>query len=142
MKGKALFSGFPSSWGRSISFTVALILAVLLATPFADAQSTGGRIRGTVTDPSGGAVVGATVTLINEGTHATRDAQTGANGEYVFLEVPVGTYEIDATSQGFKKSARKAVPLNLNEVATADLVLQVGGSTDVVEVAGDRKSVV
>jgi len=136
MKGKALFSGFPSSWGRSISFTVALILAVLLATPFADAQSTGGRIRGTVTDPSGGAVVGATVTLINEGTHATRDAQTGANGEYVFLEVPVGTYEIDATSQGFKKSARKAVPLNLNEVATADLVLQVGGSTDVVEVTG------
>src|SRR5439155_21060806 len=136
MKGKALFSGFPSSWGRSISFTVALILAVLLATPFADAQSTGGRIRGTVTDPSGGAVVGATVTLINEGTHATRDAQTGANGEYVFLELPVGTYEIDATSQGFKKSARKAVPLNLNEVATADLVLQVGGSTDVVEVTG------
>src|SRR5438045_8684187 len=122
MKGKALFSGFPSSWGRSISFTVALILAVLLATPFADAQSTGGRIRGTVTDPSGGAVVGATVTLINEATHATRDVQTGANGEYIFLEVPVGSYEVDLASQGFKKYARKGVPLNLNEAISVDVV--------------------
>src|SRR6266581_2213248 len=130
MKGKALFLGFLSSCGRTISFTVALILAVLLAAPFADAQSTGGRIRGTITDPSGGAVVGATVSLINEGTHATRDVQTGANGEYIFLEVPVGSYEIDVTSQGFKKYARKGVPLNLNEAVSVDVALQIGGSTD------------
>src|SRR5436309_2895062 len=54
----------------------------------------------------------------------------------VFLEVPVGTYEIDATSQGFKKSTRKGIVLNLNEVVSVDLTLQVGGSTDVVEVTG------
>jgi hypothetical protein len=104
--------------------------------PFAEAQSTGGRIRGTVTDASGGAVVGATVTLINEATRASRGVETGANGEYVFLEVPVGTYEIDVTGQGFKKSARKGIPLNLNEVINVDVVLQVGGSMDVVEVTG------
>jgi len=51
---------------------------------FASAQSTGGRIRGTVIDPSGSAVPAANVTLINEANHATREVQTGANGEYVF----------------------------------------------------------
>src|SRR5881392_903885 len=136
MKARGFFLGFPSLCGRSIPFLISLILAISLAAPLADAQSTGGRIRGTVTDPSGGAVVGATVTLINEATHATRDVQTGANGEYIFLEVPVGSYEVDLASQGFKKYARKGVPLNLNEAISVDVVLQIGGSTDVVEVTG------
>lgn len=136
MKGKTFSRGLFSSCVRSISFFVSLILAMALAAPLARAQSTGGRIRGTVIDPSGGAVVGATVTLINEATHATREVQTGTNGEYVFLEVPIGTYEIDVVSQGFKKSARKGIALNLNEVVSVDISLQVGGSTDVVEVTG------
>jgi len=136
MKARGFFLGFPSLCGRSIPLALSLILALCLTAPFAYAQSTGGRIRGTVTDPSGGAVVGATVTLLNEATHATREAQTGANGEYIFLEVPVGTYEVDAASQGFKKYARKGIPLDLNEVITVDIALQVGGSTDVVEVTG------
>ncbi|HKW35464.1 MAG TPA: carboxypeptidase regulatory-like domain-containing protein [Candidatus Acidoferrum sp.] len=136
MKARVLFFGYPSLCGRSIPFLLFLILAISPAAPLADAQSTGGRIRGTVIDPSGGAVVGAMVTLINEATHATREAQTGANGEYVFLEVPVGTYEIGAVSQGFKKSTRKEIALNLNEVISVDISLQVGGSTEVVEVTG------
>lgn len=136
MKGKRFFLGVPSSCRSAALFTIILSLASVLAARFADAQSTGGRILGTVTDASGGAVVGATVTLVNEATHATRDAQTGANGEYIFLEVPVGSYEIDAASRGFKKYARKGIPLDLNQVVTVDIALEVGGSTDVVEVTG------
>src|SRR5260370_26226665 len=107
-----------------------------LAAPFAGAQSTGGRMRGTVTDSSGGAVPAANVTLINEANHSTRDVQSGANGEYIFIEIPVGSYEIDAASQGFKKYTRKGIVLNLNEVVSVDLTLQIGGSTEVVEVTG------
>ncbi|HEV2198118.1 MAG TPA: carboxypeptidase-like regulatory domain-containing protein [Candidatus Acidoferrum sp.] len=136
MKGKTFSSGFLWSCGRSIPFLLTLILTMSLVLPSADAQSTGGRIRGTVVDASGGAVVGATVTLINEATHATRDVQTGSNGEYIFLEVPVGSYEIDAASKGFKKYVRKGVPLDLNAVISVDIALQVGGATDVVEVTG------
>lgn len=136
MTGKTLYLGFLSSCGRNILFSAALFLAPVWVAPLADAQSTGGRILGTVSDPSGGAVVGATVTLTNEATHSTRGAQTGANGEYIFLEVPVGSYEIDAASQGFKKYARKNIPLDLNQVVTVDITLQVGGATDVVEVTG------
>ncbi len=136
MKVDARFWRLHSSCCRNISFATVLTMALCLAAPFADAQSTGGRIRGTVTDPSGGAVAAATVQLINEGTHATREVQSGANGEYIFLEVPVGSYEIDLTLQGFKKYVRKGIVLDLNQVLSVDIVLQLGGSTDVVEVTG------
>jgi len=135
MKARGFYLGLLSSCGRSILFALSLV-AITLSTPQSNAQSTGGRIRGTVTDPSGGAVVGATVTLINEANHATREVQTGAVGEYVFLEVPIGTYEVDAVSQGFKKSSLKGIALNLNEVVSIDISLQVGGSTEVLEVTG------
>jgi len=126
---------------RSVCFYTALLVFMLgvcfvLSTPKSEAQSTGGRIRGTVTDTSGAAVVAAKVTLINEDTNATREAQTSATGEYLFLEVPVGSYEIDVVATGFKKYQRKGVVLVLNEIASVDVSLQVGGSTETVEVSG------
>jgi outer membrane receptor protein involved in Fe transport len=89
-----------------------------------------------VTDASGGAVVGAKVTLVNEGTNLTREAQTSSSGEYLFLEVPVGSYEVDVNQQGFKKYARKGIVLVLSEIATVDIPLQVGSTVDTVEVTG------
>jgi hypothetical protein len=136
MKGNAFLRRLRLSGCRGIFTGVLCAAAILIAAPFAGAQSTGGRIRGTVVDQSGGAVPTATVTLINEATHATRDVQSGANGEYIFLEVPVGSYEIDVLSQGFKKYTRKGIVLNLNEVLSLDITLQIGGSTEVVEVTG------
>src|SRR5437016_647519 len=121
---------------RRILFAMVLAMAVCLGAPFAGAQSTGGRIRGTVVDPSGGAVVGANVSLRNEATGSERGAQSGANGEYVFLEVPVGTYTVELQLTGFKKYVRKGVTLELNQILTLDIALQLGGSTDVVEVTG------
>ena len=136
MKEEARFLRLRLLCSRGVSFATFLVLTMLLTAPFAGAQSTGGRIRGTVTDPSSGAVVAATVQLINEGTHATREVQSGANGEYIFIEMPVGSYEIDLTLQGFKKYVRRGIVLDLNQVLTLDIALQLGGSTDVVEVTG------
>jgi Carboxypeptidase regulatory-like domain len=119
-----------------LHFLFVFVLAALLAAPFAGAQSTGGRIRGTVTDPSGASVAAATVTLTNQATGATRSVQSGANGEYIFLEVPVGTYEIDVAQTGFKKFVRKDIPLDLNEVVSMDIALQLGSSTESIEVTG------
>jgi Carboxypeptidase regulatory-like domain/TonB-dependent Receptor Plug Domain len=126
---------------RSVCCYVALLVLCLgvlslLLPSRANAQSTGGRIRGTVTDPSGGAVAGVKVTLINEGTNTSREAQTSATGEYLFLEVPVGSYEIDIVGTGFKKYQRKGIVLVLNEIASVDVTLQVGGATETVEVTG------
>ena len=119
-----------------VNWTMLLLLAAMCVAPRGWAQSTGGRIRGTVTDTSGAAISGATVTLRNEANGAERETQTGGNGEYGFLEVPVGAYTVEAQQTGFKKFVNKGVTLELNSILTVDIVLQVGGATETVEVSG------
>src|SRR5579885_3472937 len=121
---------------RSFGVWALLLLATAALVPFAGAQSTGGRIRGTVTDPSGGSVAGVKVVITNQGNGLQRDTVTDANGEYVFLEVPVGTYDVQVEQQGFKKYVHKGLIVNLNQVVNADIPLQLGGTTQVVEVTG------
>src|ERR1700685_4582243 len=117
-------------------FLSILAIAALAFSPIIAAQSTGGRIRGTVSDPSGAAVVSAKVTLINEATNVSRDVDTGSNGDYLLNEVPIGSYEIDVTQQGFKKYVRKGIALDLNEVISIDITLQLGTTAETVEVTG------
>src|SRR6266850_700936 len=121
---------------QNILMAAAFAAAILFAAPFASAQSTGGRIRGTVMDTSGAAIAAAKVSIINEATHTTRETEAGAGGEYIFLEVPVGSYEVDAQSIGFKKYVRKGIVLNLNEALSLDITLQVGAAVDTIEVTG------
>src|SRR5882757_6496928 len=115
---------------------VAMAAVMMFFAAAADAQSTGGRIRGTVVDPSGGAVVGAKVVLLNEANGTQRDTQASATGEYIFLEVPVGNYQVQVNHPGFKKYLRKGIVVNLNEAVNLDIPLVVGGSTETVEVTG------
>jgi hypothetical protein len=113
-----------------------LALFLFLGATSTRAQSTGGRIRGTVTDPSGGAVTGAKLVLTNEANGTQREAQSGSNGEYIFLEVPVGTYQLEINQQGFKKYLHKGLVVDLNEVLSLDVALQLGGASETVEVTG------
>src|SRR5258707_13089025 len=114
-----------------------MILAASIGAGSGFAQSTGGRIRGTVTDPSGGAVVGAKGELINEATNVSREAVTNSTGEYLFLEIPVGTYSVQIEQAGFKQFLHQGLELNVNDVLNVDAALQVGGSNQVVEVSGE-----
>ena len=121
---------------RSILVAVFLTVTCLIVTQPGNAQSTSGRVRGTVTDASGGAVATAMVTLVNSATNVKRETTTSASGEYQFLEVGVGTYEVNVNQTGFKKFVRKDVTVDLNQVVSVDISLQVGGSTETVEVTG------
>src|SRR5208337_5247580 len=103
MKDAKRLPQFESVCSHFLLFAAFLALVSLIAIPYANAQSTSGRVRGTVTDASGGAVAGAKVTLVNVATNITREATTSATGEYLFLEVPVGSYEITVNQAGFKK---------------------------------------
>jgi hypothetical protein len=136
MKADARFRQVRTFCWQNILTAALVAAAILFAGPLANAQSTGGRIRGTVIDTSGAAIAAAKVSIINEATHATRDAEAGANGEYIFLEVPVGTYEVNAQSTGFKKYVRKGIVLSLNEVVNLDITLQVGSAVETIEVTG------
>jgi len=125
-----------SLWRAGVSFLSMLALVFLLSSRPLGAQSTGGRMRGTVTDPSAGAVSGAKLVLTNEANGTQRDTESGGSGEYIFLEVPVGTYQIEVSQKGFKKYLRKGLVVNLNEVVGLDIPLTLGGSTETVVVTG------
>src|SRR5215470_7691377 len=97
-----------SLWSSFLQVSV-LAFVVFLDSPVLFAQSTGGRIRGTVTDQTGGSVAAAKVVITNQANGIQRDTQSGVNGEYIFLEVPVGTYDIEINQTGFKKYLRKGI---------------------------------
>jgi carboxypeptidase family protein len=106
----------------------AAILALWAAPVFA--QKITATIRGTVTDPSGGIVAGAKVTVKGEGTGLTRTAQSNAAGLYSFDELPVGSYTVTAELAGFKSSVMTNVVVNVADVRAVDMQLTTG---DVVE---------
>jgi hypothetical protein len=101
------------------------------------AQSTGGRILGRVADPSGAVLAGVKVTLVNEATGVSRESQTNDSGDFVFIEVPVGTYRAEFDLAGFKKNIRRGVLLELNQVVTLNMTMQLGGAKEVVEVTSE-----
>ena len=101
------------------------------------AQSTGGRILGRVADPSGAVLAGVKVTATNEATGVSLNTQTTASGDYSFPTVPVGTYTLSFDLSGFKNSIQKGVGLDLNQVITLNMTLQIGGSKEVIEVTSE-----
>ena len=124
---------------RSLKATQALLVlfVCLICSTLLIAQSTGGRILGHVSDASGASVAGAKVTLSNEATGVSRDAKTNDSGDYVLLEVQPGQYSIKVEQQGFTTILRKGLTLEVNQVATLNLTLQVGQTKEVVEVTSE-----
>lgn len=119
----------------------ALALAVL-ATPLAFAQSvTTGAITGSVTDESGAAVPGATVTAVHQPTGARYEGTTGAGGRFAFYNVRVGgPYEVAASLSGFQDQKRDGIQVALGEEYTLTLKLSVGTVSETVEVVADSSS--
>lgn len=112
-----------------------LIAFLLLLTPqAAQAQNYAGSVRGTVTDPSGAAVAGATVTLRNVGTNETFTATTTTMGSYSFPVVNVGTYEVTVKAASFKESVTKSVEVHVSTSTEVNAQLVLGASTEFVSV--------
>jgi Carboxypeptidase regulatory-like domain len=106
------------------------------------AQDATGRIAGTVTDPSGAIVPGATVIVKNTGTGIIRQTTTDKQGYYQVLELPIGHYSVAAEATGFSRkmvSARN--PLEINQTLRIDVALEMGALTDVVNVEGGASAV-
>ena len=123
---------------RACWFAVCLALAFALSFPtLLSAQGTTGRVVGRVSD-AGGAVLGnVKVTLVNEGTGVSRDITTNESGDYDFVEVPVGTYRLEFDHAGFKRNVRRGVSLDINQVVTLNMTMQVGATQEVVDVTSE-----
>ncbi len=94
-------------------------------------------LSGTVTDPSGGVVPAASITLTNTATGMVRATQTDAGGLYRLPSLPVGVYEIRVAKPGFADQLRTGVQLVVGQYATIDFTLQVGESRQQVAVHAD-----
>src|SRR5271167_2332527 len=116
-----------------LAIAAAMVLTLLCVSP-ARAQVDAGSILGTVTDASGSAVRGATVTLTNEGTNAALSTTSGSDGGYKFTPVRIGSYKIAVTFQGFETVVRPHVTVNVGESVVADFSLKPGNVTTTVEV--------
>jgi hypothetical protein len=93
-----------------------------------------GRISGTVTDPSGAAIPGAKVVITNTDTQATRTEITNERGFYVAENLTIGPYTVTADHPGFKRSQQAASSLVADGRLTVDLRLEIGDSSQTVEV--------
>src|ERR1700758_1430524 len=108
---------------RGLSY---VLLAVLLAIPFSlHAQQYSGTITGTVTDPTGAAVPGATVTIINSGNNSTVTAKSDGQGNFTATQLPVGTYEVHVTQGNFKEYVETGVAVHTSTTTSVNAVLQV-----------------
>lgn len=113
-----------------------LLCAVFAIAPAAMAQSsTSGAIVGVVTDPTGAVIPKAEVQLVNIDTNATMAQTTNASGEYVFPNVTPGNYKITVTMPGFRTSTVQNVIVDVNKSVNQPIQLEVGGGSQVVEVA-------
>jgi hypothetical protein len=126
-----------SSLLRPATRALVVILLCLVSSTLLIAQSTGGRILGRVSDPSGAVLAGVKVTATNDATGVSRTSQTNESGDFAFPEVPVGTYSFTFDLKGFKTNIRKNVTLLLNQVLTLNTTMQIGEAREVVEVTSE-----
>jgi hypothetical protein len=114
-----------------------LVLGILIVLTFCVAGwAQTGSITGTVKDPSGAAIAGATVVVTSPERGLTRQMETTSSGDYNQSGLPEGVYDIIVTANGFKKYQAKAVKLDVAEKARVDVTLQVGAATTEVIVEG------
>src|ERR1700688_1196919 len=112
-------------------FSLAILL---LFTSAASAQLTTADILGTVTDPTGAVVPNASISLTNLGTNERRTGQSNSSGEFIFTLLSVGHYSITVKASGFQASVTKDLAVEAGDRARADVQLQVGSESTVVEV--------
>ena len=103
---------------------IALSLLLLLAATAAFAQTGGASLAGRVTDESGGALPGVTVTATQNATGFSRSVVTGSDGSYRFASLPVGTYNVNADLSGFASVTTRNVELNVSQERELNITLK------------------
>jgi len=126
----------PNSRTRALGLGLALIL-VLSLNESAFAQTGAASITGLLTDQSGAAAPGVTVTAINQDTNVPYTGVSNDAGNYTITSVPVGTYVVKAELSGFKTPTTKPIKLEAKQIARIDFRLEVGSLEDTVEVTAE-----
>src|SRR6202140_1106933 len=123
-----------------VTFALAITFAMFSSLLFAQTTVGTGSIQGTVTDPSGAVVSGAKVVVINQGTGQTQTLTTNAAGSYSSQALDPGQYKLQVSAKGFS-SVSEVVPVEVGNTATANVKLQVGQESQVIEVQAQTVAV-
>jgi hypothetical protein len=105
------------------------------------AQAATATILGTVTDASGAAIPDAAIQAKNNGTGAIQNTTSDAQGRFRVSELPVGSYDLQATKTGFSTVARNGITLNVGTESVVDFSMAVGQQTQTVTVEGQASQV-
>lgn len=122
-----------------LSLSFFLPLAITAVTPSAArAQVVAASLRGTVLDPSGSPVPNAVVRVVNTSTNVATEAKTDEGGRFVFASLePGGPYTLSVRAEGFKLDQRSGITLSVSQISDIQVPLQVGSTSDTVEVQAD-----
>jgi hypothetical protein len=115
-----------------VAFVTAIL--VLAASGVARSQSVQGVITGTITDPSGAVVPGATVTLTNVGTNASQTTTTGNDGSYRFSLVPPGAYTVEIKAANFAVVRASGVVVEASQTVPFSVKLELAKASQIIEV--------
>jgi hypothetical protein len=116
---------------------VTSVVLLSLAVGTIPGQTTTGTITGTVKDGSGAVVPGTQVVVLNEDTGLSRTLEADASGRYSALSLNLGSYRVTASHEGFQTQVRTGIVLTIGREAVVDLSLEVGTTSQTVEVAGE-----
>ena len=116
-------------------FCLPSLFTILALPPRTHAQQTLGGITGTVTDKTGSVLPDTAVTVVGDQTALTRTQKTSSNGNYDFVNLPIGTYTLTFTHEGFQSQKIPSIQVQADRTATLNVTLPVGQVGTVVEVA-------
>ncbi len=122
---------------HSNRFPFLFLLLLTAAVPAALAQLDNASVLGTVFDPSGAVVVDAAVTVRNLATGMTVSLRSDTNGVFFAPVLPVGSYRLTVSAQGFKTYARPDIVLRVADRARLDITLETGQLTEILTVTGE-----
>ena len=114
---------------------IQVFLVLLFASALLQAQNFRGGINGTVTDPSGAVVPGATVEVVSTETGVTWKAVSSSAGEFEFQGMPIGKFVVTVTAAGFKTEKIEDVPVSAGTIYTLPVKLSITATAQTVEVS-------
>jgi hypothetical protein len=129
-----------SRWPKLIAYSTLLLVFWLAAVPM-QGQNSQGTVLGHVQDPTGAAVPGAKVTAKNVNTGVTNHFNTNSVGDYVFVDLIPGTYEIKVEADGFKSEVSGGLILEVDQTLRQNFTLEVGQIKEVMTITADAQMV-
>src|SRR4051812_7152585 len=121
---------------RSTVLNFAYLFALAAFSASAQTQAINGSIRGRVTDAAAAPIPGAKVTILNDGNGFTRASATEDEGYYVFPNLPLGTYTVTISKEGFQTERHTNIALTAGVEAVVDGQMKIGAVTTEIEVTG------